>query len=178
MYRGHAVRMTHFSDIPYELRPGGRYADLVQRVLNGTQPWRSGDDPIEEVRFPGSRIRPMAILVPSGIKRSWGIHRGHKARSPQLSPFVDLDARYIDSKLLGYVTIELTGPCDDPLLIRAYGGTYTPPLPWMRSAHQADGGVKMCTRYWRTYAYLSYRFEMIRPGSRTGVAPDWFRLAA
>jgi hypothetical protein len=170
MYNGQRVQISPFSDIPYEMRSNGRYATLVQTVLDQTEPWAASESPIEG-RYFSIPVRPVSVEVPAGVSRVWGVHRGHKARTPGLSPFVDI---HVDERLMGYVTIELGGSPDKPLLIRAYGGEYTPPLPWMMSAKDADGGREACLRYWQSHAYLSRTLRMIKEGTSTTEAPDWF----
>jgi hypothetical protein len=100
-----------------------------------------------------------------------GVHKGHRARKLGLSPFLN---RWIDLELLGYVTIELEGDSGKPLLTRAYGGDYTPPLPWMSSAQDAIGGRAACRKYWTTHAYLNRSKNLILPGTQTSEVPSWY----
>ena len=170
LYRDRRLPIARYADIPYELRPGGPKAELVQRLLETVTPWRDGDNPIETRRF-DYPIAPMAIPVPSNVRITWGVHRGHKARHPQLSPFIEV--RSVPQQLKGLLTIELEGSAEQPLLTRAYGGDYTPPLPWMTSAKDADGGKAACIRFWREHAYL-HRGGLIKPGSTTRTPPAWY----
>ncbi len=172
-YNGSTLAVARHADIPCYFRAGGMLARYVQIVLDKTEPWDEGDNPIETERFV-ARIYPMAVRVRQQPV-VWGVHVGHKARKPQLSPFA-IDDSLLGSDLLGYLTLELEGSGDNPLLTRVYGGRYTPPLPWMTSAGDADGGREACRLYWRNHAYLDRRGTLIKKGTRTTTPPSW-RLA-
>lgn len=170
-FRGKNLKIDHFADIQRTMRPGERFSQQVQELLDDIEPWKEGRDPIETMHFDNVPILPMA--VPRGYaKVVWGVHRGHRARRPGLSPFVD---RGVPHELMGWITLEFKGPADDPILTRAYGGDYTPPLPWMVSAGDAEGGIPECLKYWQTNAYLSKNYGLIQGGSRTRFAPEWSR---
>jgi hypothetical protein len=130
------------------------------------EPWDDGDDPIETKRL--NHDRPLPIVVPSNGEPWWGIHAGHHARQPQASPFVKINWRTLERTDL--FTVELTQTPGRPKLVRAYPGDYIPPLPWMNSARDADGGIRACLEYWRGHAYVYRPGLMIRRAER----PDWF----
>lgn len=173
-YRSKPIRIAGHADIARQYRPDGALATYVQQAIDGVEPWNRGDNPIETVKFETVRIYPMAIrtdrLTESPV---WGVHVGHKAQRPGLSPFVEGHVR-VDPQLLGYLTIEFDGTAPVPVLTRVYGGEYTPPLPWMGSAKSADGGVSSCFRYWRSHAYLDRHRKLIREGTRQETPPEWY----
>ena len=125
------------------------------------------------MEFRSRVIFPTAVPI-HDARVIWGVHRGHQAARPGLSPFVD---RPVPANWLGKITVELVGTPETPLLVRAYGGEYTPPLPWMRSAQEATGGEAAAQKYWRTHAYLLVEDSLILPGTRTVNAPQWFHSA-
>lgn len=169
-YQGRPVEIARTADIRRDMRPDGRFASLVQIVLNGTK-WVPGG-PIETLQFDRAHVLPTAVEVQPGVQRVWAFHSGHRARHPKKSPFVVQDVSRED---IGFVTVELAGTPDEPLLVRAYGGDYMPPLPWMISAESADGGMQACKEYWLTHAYLLTNYALLRQGSiRHTNVPDWY----
>ena len=165
-YRGKKVQVAWTADIPTEYREGSRRGLIIQEILDGIKPWQEGDNPIETV----IDMDPMPqIVVPIGRRRiRWARHIGHKAQAVGLSPFVISRPQPTQS-----FTVEMAGSIDSPLLVRAYPGEYTPPLPWQQSAKDADGGMEACVAFWRRHAYI-YRLSRIVTGSETSVAPSWF----
>lgn len=107
----------------------------------------------------------------------WGIHRGHKAKNPQPSPFVMLlPDEAIKTR---WLTIEMVGTPLAPELIRVYtGGEYIPPLPWQTSAREADGSIDPdCIEYWETHAYVYLQSIVAgRPSfeDMPTTPPDWY----
>jgi hypothetical protein len=169
MYAGKKLKIAPYADIPYEFRPDGRFSEMVQATIDATERWETGENPVQTTRF-ACPIRPVAVSVGTDAP-IWGVHKGHKARKPGLSPFL---SRWIDLELLGYITIELEGDSRKPLLTRAYGGDYTPPLPWMSSAQDAIGGRAASRKYWTTHAYLNRPTNLILPGTQTSEVPSWY----
>ena len=161
--------MARYADVERVMQPNGKYAPLVQQLLDTIQPWKKDEDPIETMEF-NEAILPMAVPT-NGTRPIWGVHVGHKAMRPGLSPFVEAS---VPSALLGAITVELSGPMNDVILTRAYGGEYTPPLPWMTSAREAHRGRRECREYWQTHAYLLRNPSLIRTRTRTTIAPEWF----
>lgn len=171
-YRNVKVSTPRYADIATQYRPQGVLAWAVQAMLDKTTPWEEGEDPIVTQRFESERIFPISINS-TGYDIQWGIHRSHHATTPKLSPFI-LSNWYPRGNSLGYLTIELDGTPECPLLTRVYGGEYSPPLPWMASAKNADGGRGFCLGYWKTHAYLNRHGSLILQGSQTSEAPEWF----
>jgi hypothetical protein len=169
-YRGRLVTIVRTADLPKTMRPDGRFARFVQHALNTVPEWEQGEDPIETLEFDEAVLPAMAIPT-KDRQIVWGVHVGHKARTPGLSPFMD-DLRGV--VLSNELTLELAGTPDAPLLTRGYAGKYTPPLPWMNSARSADGGQQFCLEYWQTHGYVSPRLTLIRPGTKTYNPPLWF----
>lgn len=168
---GAPVKMARTADIPNEFRPSGRYAGLVQEVLDGVTSWKRGEDPIEMVDFSGQAFRPLTVPIPAGKSPIWGVHVGHKAKIPGLSPFVRPNGGWPRTNT---VTLELAGTPKQPVLIRVYSGAYTPPLPWMSSARNADGGHDACVEFWRRNAYLLYSGRLIAPNTTESSPPPWW----
>ncbi|MBL8159984.1 hypothetical protein JNJ66_06015 [Candidatus Saccharibacteria bacterium] len=181
-YRGARVLIAGTADMPRTMRPGGRFSGLVQELLDEIDPWRGSQHIIETLWDTGEPVLPMAVPV-LGRRRIWGVHVRHRAREPKLSPFVAPRTKWVNqgdrrveaiTEPTGPLTIELTGTVDKPTLIRAYGGEYTPPLPWMSSADKAEGGRDACLAFWMEHAYLMSTDALIREGSRTTRPPRWF----
>lgn len=171
-YRGGPqVLIPRFASVPLEFSPRGQWATYVQALIDHTEPWKKYEDPIETDRY-DELILPTAVPV-EGREIIWGVHRKHKARSPQRSPFIDGHYQVPDA-LIGFITIELSGTPEIPRLVRAYSGDYKPPLPWMASAIDAEGGRQACRDYWRTHAYSNRHNNLIREGTRTTQAPRWY----
>jgi hypothetical protein len=168
-YRKQNVQVPRTADIPPQFWPRDTRGAIVQRVLDSVKPWQNGDDPIETMKFEDVRFMPIVVPL-DGQEPWWGIHAGHHARVPKPSPFIRVDFDLLEKTNL--FTIELEGTAHRPRLVRAYPGDYIPPLPWMSSARNADGGMKACLEFWRTHAYVFRRNAM---RSRTGRVPDWFR---
>lgn len=171
-YRGRRVQIAQYADIERLLRPDGAYAPFVQDLINRIDPWTQRENPIETGEF-NKPIRPMTVPI-GNAPVIWGVHRGHKAMSPGLSPFVKLfDPQ---PQRPGLITVEFVGSPRHPVLTRAYRGEYTPPLPWMKSNGDAPGGAAECKKYWKSHAYvLSENSSLIREGTQTTTAPHWFR---
>lgn len=171
VYEGRRVEIPRVADVSAQMMPDGLYGALVQATLNGVDPWEREQSPIETVEFGGEFIKPMAVPI-AGQEVRWGVHLYHKAAQPQPSPFVEqFDMEAVPTNLL---TIELCGTPEKPVLVRAYGGDYIPPLPWMASAKKADGGLKACWDFWRARAYYSPGFKLIKRKTHATALPEWF----
>lgn len=168
-YRGRDVQVPRTADIPPQFWSTRERSRAVQRVLDMVEPWRNGDDPIETHPVEGERFMPIVVPL-NGRRPMWGIHAGHKAKKPQASPFIRID--YDLTPRTDMFTIELEQSPERPRLVRAYPGDYIPPLPWMVSAKDADGGKQACVDFWRRHAYVFRRSVILR---RFDHAPDWFR---
>jgi len=167
-YAGNNVLVPHHADIPVEFKPRGRMAWVVQRALNGLDPWNPGEDPVETVEFDDPTTFLEIVVENDGVQPIWGIHVGHKARHPQQSPFIRTSGSHTNE-----FTIELVGTPNQPRLVRAYPGDYIPPLPWQNSARDAVGGMQACLEFWRTHSYI------LRPGlmqnrGASAEPPSWF----
>lgn len=173
MYNGHRVRISPRADLPRSFRPNdGGLAHLVQEALDDLPVWKKGQSPLHTAHV-SHRLLPMAVKVQDKRKVVWGIHRGHKANRPQISPFVLPNQSVLQRTDL--LTIELIGTPNAPELVRAYPGGYTPPLPWMASAQEAYGGRDVCFSFWNEHAYLDKQPSLIIESSRTVHAPGWYR---
>lgn len=179
-YRGKLVTVRSHADMAASFRPDGINARYVQRVIDCVEPWGVSHDHIEESRrIYDPRMRPFDLRVVEIGRREvrWAIHKGHKAKSPQVSPFVKLLPN--EAIKTCWLTIEMVGTPEAPELIRVYtGGEYIPPLPWQRSAQESDGSIDPdCIDYWRTHAYV-YQQSFTRGGvafdDMSDTPPEWF----
>lgn len=167
---GQNVYISPTADIPNGYRPGHRYSSLVQRLLEGVEPWERDLNPIETFYDLKEPLR--AIVTPNnGRKPVWGIHVGHKARRPELSPFVHGDGELEFTRSL---TVELAGSPSQPKIVRIYPGEYVPPLPWQVSAWDADGGMEACREFWSGHSYI-YERALIQRGTQTNTIPNWYK---
>ena len=167
---GQNVYISPTADIPNGYRPGQRYSFLVQRLLDGVELWEKDLNPIETLYDLKEPLRAI-VTSNSGRKPVWGIHVGHKARRPQLSPFVHGDG---ELEFTHSLTVELAGSPTQPKLVRIYPGEYIPPLPWQISAEEADGGLDACQKFWHKYSY-PYEQTLIQKGTQTNAIPDWYK---
>jgi len=169
-YRGTEVIIPRGAEITTAFYYDGAFGSLVQQTLDEIEPWEKDEDPIETFDLPrliGARVVELA----TSEEPIWGVNPHHKARQPGLSPFITLDPADYRNRT-DIATLELAGTVESPVLTRVYPGDYMPPLPWMRSAPRADGGLEVCEDYWNHHAFI------LRPQSApeqlTSAAPDWY----
>ena len=177
VYNGRPVMLADRADMPHFFRPGGRRAHHIQKVLDDTDPWKPGRDPIVTSTVTWRGQLPTALPIRRGATQIvWAVHRGHGEieAEPGLSPFIVVDRSKHPKTLL--VTIELAGSIEAPIVTRACVGDYTPPLPWMESAPDADeGGIDACIAYWRKHAFAVFNLDRItRGGSIQAEPPPWW----
>lgn len=165
-YRGRDVKVVSTADIPTFYRADRHGSWAVQETLDRTDAWIRGEDPIQTVEL-SRMVNEVVVPTYDDDFVQWGIHKGHKARDVQPSPFVMMDVTTRTTMF----TIELRGTPQSPMLVRAYPGSYMPPLPWMGSAKWADGGVEACLKFWRTHAYV-YRETIV--DALSDLAPNWY----
>ena len=177
MYGGREVTVPQHADVPTDFRPGNRFSWVLQQMLDGVEPWREGEDPVEtnDIIFRGTMTGFYPLVIPVGRheRRIWAVHRGHHARRPDLSPVVGRDEG--DLKKTATFTIELTGTPHNPQLARAYPGEEFPPLPWMNSLKSSDWTWPDAARFWSHHAYV-WRQPLIRPDTKSPTAPRWYML--
>lgn len=169
-YDGRFLKIAPRADVQPELFPGQKYSHHVQQLLDSIEPWSPKQRTVRQTMAFRSALLPMAVPT-QGARVIWGIHRDHQASRPGLSPFVD---RPVPANWLGTMTIELVGSPETPMLVRAYGGEYTPPLPWMMSARESRQIQLDAQRYWHSHAYLLLDDSLIRRGTRRTHPPTWF----
>jgi hypothetical protein len=147
-------------------RPGGHYEKLIQRVLDDIEPW-SGDSVIRHTLvMRGARLCCDVVPVKPGAERLWGIHAGHTAREPGLSPFCQWPGAWPQTNAL---TVSLSGYADRCQLTSVYPGEYRPGLPWMSSR---DVPLWESTDYWSNHAFV-VRGRIMRATS--AVPPRWYQ---
>ncbi len=172
-YHNNVVKIPRNAEVSSAFRdtPRAIFFSEVQTAINEIESWEKGEDPIYTFDIPfdiGARV----VQLAQNEEPLWGVNPYHKARYPQESPYLLLDRR--DPRATtDEATIELSGTPDKPMLIRAYPGDYMPPLPWMSSAKDADGGREQCLEYWQTHAFM-YRG---RPDELSTQAPDWYQAS-
>lgn len=165
-YYGEPVRQAATGEVPLEYRPGKLYAPLVQDAINCMR-LRASDretwvtiDVREDLR---------ELVVAAGNRpRIWGVHVGHRARDPRVSPFV----KHRDT-FTRRLTVHVAQRDGNLLLVRVYPGEYRPPLPWQNSARNEPGGDATCRKFWREHAYVYNPRDLVR-GTQTDSVPDWF----
>lgn len=169
LYRDVPVRVSATADIPLLYRYGARFSDHVQAAINSVDLWIDGSTPTHLIDSSSglSKMRPMVVPVGGG-RVIWGIHKGHHARTVQLSPFV----RMSSVPLTYSVTLELAGNNVQPWIVRAYPGSFAPPLPWQISAKDAVGGLDACRTFWSQHAYV-YSASLV--AAESDQAPAWYR---
>lgn len=165
-YKGKAAYVPPTADISPEFLPSGDRKELVQRVLDQTPLWGKGDDPIETIEL---RYGLVAVVIETfGAPVIWAKHAGHHAKNVGLSPFVRAERSYTKR-----FTAEFSGTSGRPMVVRAYPGDYMPPLPWMGTAGDADGGRAACVEFWRNHAYV-LTSRVVVPESKSDTPPEWF----
>jgi len=165
-YNAVTVGTSRTAEIASSCLPGQRYAPYVQWAITGLA--NRGEGSVFTVRNLSVHI-PVVVVPNDGQMPFWGIHVGHKARTPQPSPFVEVRGMLATTTSL---TIELVGAPKEPLLVRAHPGEFIPPLPWQVSAGNADGGVEACEEFWSGHSFV-YAPNLIK-GPRAEGAPDWY----
>lgn len=167
LYRCHefAVFFSEGTQVPRFFKSNGEHANLVQRVLDNIELGEKGEKSFLTMQFP-VKIYPETVPVSLGAQRVWGIHRGHKAQEPGLSPFVD---QRVSPEQMGFITVEVKRIARGVLLTRAYGGHKSPPLPWMTNRDR-----RVNVKYWQDNAFLSMSYVMIRPNTMTPYPPSWW----
>lgn len=155
-----------------------RHKPLVQEALDvlaetedsdGDASWNRRNPPVFTLEGlgPEDQLRTNVVELRPRERVMWAVHKDHTARRPGLSPFVTRrDWPMVDS-----MTIELDGTAKEPRLVRVYAGGYRPPLPWMNSVRDAEGGRPASVEYWRHHAYIRVSSLMVR---HTRTAPAWF----
>lgn len=170
VYNGRRVLIVPSAEIARGFRPHERYGKLVQKLLDGVEPWDLKDDPIETT-YDNLLEMPAIVTRNKGRKPVWGIYTRHTARDPKLSPFVHGSGEIEFTRSL---TVELTGTPEQPRLTRVYPGEYIPPLPWQASSGDAEGGREMCIHFWRNHSYI-YDPSVIKFRKHTNNAPEWYK---
>lgn len=151
------------------------YAALVQEALDELA-LENRSDPLEWVGsepeiFTLYDVQTLPLYVLERDKHEevvWGYYRFHTAKAPKLSPFVFKEPGKTNS-----LTIELVGTPKGPALTRVYAGEYAPPLPWQKTADDADGGRMACLDFWKTHAFALHK--NLVTGNLVDSVPDWAR---
>lgn len=141
----------------------------VQTALDEIEPWMEGEDPIHTFDLSKS-IGARIVRLSQDEEPFWGIYDYHKAREPDLSPFIIVDPGD-PRKSTDIATLELRGTPEKPMLTRVHPGEYSLPLPWMQSANQAPGGKAECIEFWNQHAYV---YKSDASDIQTN-APEWYK---
>ena len=170
-YRENRVFIPPTAEVGRIFMPRGEFGPVVQRVISETSPWEKGEDPIEEFTLP-KEIGVRVVELSDRDRPMWGRNPNHKARNIEVSPYVyraDLNSPNLRTV---HATLEMVGSPDKPILTRVYPGEYSPPLPWMQSAKNADGGRDGCIEFWKKHAYIIT--SMNRPTELSPEPPNWY----
>ena len=166
-YRGNPVIIPWAAEIPHGFRLSDRYASYVQAALDTIKPWEGKLHIAHTWGFDDLRLTPKTAPVTKNARVVWGIHKAHKARVVGASPFSIIPATS------DRITVEVSGRMDRVVLHAAYGGPLVAPLPWMKYAKRAEGGIDGCVDYWRRHAYLG--INLIVEGTLRNWPPAWAR---
>lgn len=171
MLGGVKVVVPEHADISPQFAAGGEeYIELLQDALD--ELWGDLDTgPDLTLILEPKDPKLLLEVVPFGQRDDlvWAMHAGHKARHKQPVSFV---RRQLHNLVADSITIKMAGSSDQPELVRAYPGDYVPPLPWMRSAEYAEGGVARSRDFWATHAYVYDKHLM--EGFVSTTAPVWY----
>ena len=168
---GKQLKVSPHINSPSYLLPGRDGWPMLAEALSEVI-----DDDIESnglVTVDGlSYTTPMTVTALDNDDRVfWGVYRGHKARNPGLTPFINLNAAWPK-------TSSLTLDFQQGMLVQVMPGEdVIPPLPWMSSAGDYDGGRSACIAYWLEHS-LYWSSNNTVPASRTFTPPDWWQKAA
>lgn len=165
VFNGRRVFVPNGADIPTSFRPGEPFAQAIQAVLKAMDPHAV----VATLQLDRSFCQ-LVVSTPVRQSRIWAVHRGHHARVPGLSPFVQLRREAPRTRLF---TVHLEWAPHYPMVVRAYPGDEIPPLLWMNSASFSDWQLGEIRDFWRTHAYV-LRESLISPGTQSSNPPRWF----
>lgn len=175
-FRGTPVLIPRTADASNAFKPGGKFSEIVQAVIDSMDDMEDGDRHIatrSSKNWPF--ILPLAVKVPRGNKIHWAQLKWHKARKVGLSPITQM---YVPRDMGDKLTLHLEFNNDRLWLVRAYGGSFTPPLPWMNSVRDSIGGKQGSIKYWRENAHLLGKnarlVSIASPQSLNSPAPAWY----
>lgn len=155
-----------WADIPRNFRPDGNDSLLLQELLSDMDTQDLGAKTIIETVDGLKRKFRLEVVGNNNRTPEWHIHRGHKARQPQISPFLRVARAPLTDKLTVMVTSDLH-------LVRVIVGEYVPPLPWQSSAKQEQGGIRTCRDFWRRHSYV-YSDSRVCRTRDSSTPPHWF----
>lgn len=159
---GVRVEIPRYADIPSNLRPGGKHWRLVEEALHGVGTWE--DRVLIDTVTHLSGDIPMTVVRNMAHTPMWGIHRGHKADNPKLSPFVLLQ-RTPNTRTLSF-------EFDKGKIVRIMPGEYIPPLPWQTTAKKMEGGTAACREFWCSHSYVWSK--NLTTTALSSQPPTWF----
>lgn len=175
-YNNRRVVIARDANIGRKFRPGGEFAHCVQHLLDTTEPWKQGEDPIESItddRGNWPRILPATIKI-HGESVVWGVHIGDRSSRPSRAPFA---WRYFPKNTPSAITVELAGTPLNPQITRIYGGDeYVPPLPGSLSLRGDPEAKAESLQFWRHNAYCAIGDELIQRGTQTTRPPAWYTV--
>lgn len=157
-----------WADVPRNFRADGSDSLLLQNLLSNMDTQDFGAKTIIKTIDGVDRRFRLEVVANNDRKPEWYIHRGHKARKPQISPFLRVSRPPLTDKLTVMITPDLH-------LVRVIVGEYTPPLPWQSSAKQEDDGTRTCRRFWQQHSYV-YADTRVHRTRDSSTPPPWFNL--
>jgi len=178
---GRPVQLGAYADLLPHFRPRAKFAGRVQQALDNSAQflgeWEPDKGNLTTCTDLGTvQLTPLAIMLDDELRSQvvGGIHITHRARRPQLSPFIRLQS-FPKSTLL---TLEIKGSPDRPEIVRIYTPPATvtsiPPLPWMSSAEYWYSGVEGCKQFWRGASFCLTPYS-VKPGSFQSKPPQWWQ---
>ena len=141
--RGGFLEVARTADVPTSLLPDNLHWPMLHEALA-----RITDEDIDESYIItcdelGWEM-PCSVISNGSHTVKFGIHAGHKAREPKLSPFVDVPGDWPRTDTL---VLDFSGG----RLVRVMPGLEYPPLPWMSSARE---DLSASTTFWQTHSYI------------------------
>lgn len=182
LYQGNRVVVPRTADIEYPFFDARR--DLIQKALDNIGSLKPGDTVAytyetdeEDLPLPMRSV----VRLADGAKRRWGIHAGHTASNPGLSPFIELNGNS-DQLVAESFTVYVLFERGRAHLVRVFVGEDRPGLPWMNSVRHNSEDYRRSCEFWRNHAYVlhgSHAYVLHRnyatlEGRLTDRAPAWY----
>lgn len=175
LYNDNRVVVPRTADIEYAFFDSRR--DLVQKALDNIGSINPGDTVAytyetdeEDLPLPMRSV----VRLADGVRPRWGIHAGHTARNPGLSPFVEFNGRSIQLVAESFITIYVLFVRDRAHLVRVFVGEDRPGLPWMNSVRHDWTARRDSCEFWRNHAYVIRGNGAPVKGRLTDRAPAWY----
>jgi hypothetical protein len=160
----HVVEIPFRADVSPRFRPGGADEEMLHRALQVVTVRDVTDSCILSCEDLGCTT-PVVVVKNSDypeLSVRFGIHAGHMAAHPGVSPFIIL-------AMPRPTTDTLVLDFQEGMLVRVMPGHEYPPLPWMKSAR---GRVSECAAYWHGHSYVKTKVNV--QGGLSNQKPQWW----